>query len=63
MSDTVKIALIAAFVAVMGGGAYIYFSPYQTCIRSFMEMSERLNGLDVDQTMVKMVAEQKCASG
>lgn len=35
MSDRVKIAVIIAVGVVLAVGLQIYFSPYQTCLRSF----------------------------
>ncbi|CAM8631455.1 hypothetical protein MCEMIE4_01870 [Sphingobium cupriresistens] len=34
MSDAVKIALIAATAAIIIAGLFIYFSPYQSCMRA-----------------------------
>jgi hypothetical protein len=34
MSDVVKVALIAAATVIAGVCIYIYFSPYQTCVRA-----------------------------
>ncbi len=33
MSDTIKMALILAGALIVCVAAYIYFSPYQTCVR------------------------------
>lgn len=67
MSDTVKVALIIAAVAVIGIGANIYFSPYQTCIRSMLEMSEMgmmgMPSAEINRNAVRMLAEQRCAAG
>lgn len=35
MSDKVKIAFIVATALVAAVGLWVYFSPYQTCLRSF----------------------------
>ena len=34
MSDNVKIALIASVALLIAVGAWIYFSPFQTCVRA-----------------------------
>jgi disulfide bond formation protein DsbB len=67
MSDMVKVALIVAAVAVIGIGASIYFSPYQTCIRSMMEMSDGgmmgASATGANRDIIKLLAEQRCAAG
>lgn len=35
MNDNVKIAITIAVAIVLATGLYVYFSPYQTCVRSF----------------------------
>lgn len=34
MSDVVKVAMIAAVALVTAIGIWIYFSPYQSCVRA-----------------------------
>ena len=35
MSDSVKIAVIVSAGIVIAVGLYVYFSPYQTCVRAY----------------------------
>ena len=35
MKDPVKIAVIAAIASVVCVALYLYFSPYQSCVRAF----------------------------
>jgi len=45
MSDAVKIAIIAAITIVSVTALWLYFSPYQTCVRS--EHTRNFVGLEL----------------
>ncbi|HEX8532992.1 MAG TPA: hypothetical protein VF662_02395 [Allosphingosinicella sp.] len=40
MSDVVKVALIAAATVIAAVAIYIYFSPYQTCVRAQSKLAK-----------------------
>lgn len=44
MSDRVKISIIIAIVFLLADGLYLYFSPYQQCVRAKTAQTEKLTG-------------------
>lgn len=54
MSEPVKVALIIACTALTSLGIWIYFSPYQTCVRARAEALQELN------TMPLLSAQVSC---
>jgi hypothetical protein len=54
MSEPVKVALIIACTVLASVGIWIYFSPYQTCVRARSEALQELN------TMPLLSAQVSC---
>lgn len=44
MSDRVKVSLIIVIGLILVAGLYLYFSPYQQCVRAKTVMTENLTG-------------------
>lgn len=47
MSNAIKLALIAALTMICSVSIYVYFSPYQSCVRSFLAASDRGDAKDI----------------
>ena len=46
MTDRIKMALIVAGAILISVGAYIYFSPYQSCLRSLHAKEQNIPLID-----------------
>ncbi len=57
MNNTVKVALIAGLAAIAAVAIYLYFSPYQQCVRAAQAEAKRMWGAEADPDAGK----QSCA--
>lgn len=55
MSDRIKVALILAGAILVATGAYIYFSPYQSCLR---DLRGKVGEQDVP--LINSIMKQMC---
>jgi len=56
MTDRIKVALILAAAILIAVGAYIYFSPYQSCLR---DLRGKFN--DQKVPLIESVIKQMCS--
>jgi hypothetical protein len=55
MSKTVVASLIVGAAILAGVAAFIYFSPYQSCVRAYKQM------IMVESAQAELYAAEKCA--
>lgn len=62
MNDAVKIALIIAAAIILSVGLWLYFSPYQQCVRARAELNASSLLYDFTPDEAAQMAKSECAN-